>query len=93
MRCLVTTRAGSQPGLPADVQSFLTTPLPPLHPYACSPAPSHRKVDIAAEARQQRSRVLQSALNTHVVPALQRLAAAPLGGGRAQQMLTRIQGL
>ena len=61
--------------------------------HCCSPAPSHRKVDIAAEVRQQRSRVLQTALNTHVVPELARLAAAPLGGGRAQQMLARIKGL
>ncbi|PRW32885.1 katanin p80 WD40 repeat-containing subunit B1 [Chlorella sorokiniana] len=60
---------------------------------ALSPAPSHRKVDIAAETRQQRSRVLQAALQTHVVPELGRLAAAPLGGGRAQQMLARIKGL
>ncbi len=46
-----------------------------------------------ADARHQRSRVLQAALNSHVVPELARLAAAPLGGGRAQQMLARIKGL
>lgn len=50
-------------------------------------------MDLAAETRQHRSRVLQAALNTHVVPELGRLAAVPLGGGRAQQMLARIRGL
>ena len=69
------------------------TPISALHGPCRSPAPSHRKVDLAAETRQHRSRVLQAALNTHVVPELGRLAAVPLGGGRAQQMLARIRGL
>lgn len=48
-------------------------------------------MDLELERRQERCRALHSGLKGLVAP-LERLAA-PLGGGRAQQMLGRLRAL
>jgi hypothetical protein len=52
----------------------------------------HRKVDLELERRQERSRALRAALQG-LAPGLERVAAAPLGGGSAKQMLARVAAL